>query len=168
VPDWLTHVVIGLVLIELFSIRKGSLVLLGTLLPDILPKLVLLRLLIPLPDLNLSLFKASHIPFVLFLLTLIVAPLFRYDYKKVVLLLNLGTLSHFIADSLLRHLQPSGIRWLYPFSTQRIGLSLVWPEQSYYILIPAVLFYMGIVLLKKHFNSRLNKPFIQTANHQRK
>lgn len=152
-PDWLTHVVIGLILIEIFNVRKKSLVLLGAIIPDILPKLVLLRLLIPIPEVSTGILKSLHTPFILFLFTLLVAPLFKYDYKKVVLWLNLGTLSHFLFDFTLRHLHPnSGMRLLYPFSLEKFSLNLVWPEQSYFILIPALCIYVGIILFKRYYH----------------
>ena len=153
-PDWLTHVVIGLILIEIFNVRKKSLVLIGTLLPDILPKIVLLGLLFKLPNFNYELFNAFHIPFILFLVTLLIAPLFRYDYWKVVLLMNLGTISHFLADALLKHFSTAGVRLLYPFKFQPYSANLVWPDQSYFILIPAVIVYVVIILLKKKYSAK--------------
>ena len=153
-PDWLTHIVIGLILIEIFNVRKKSLVLIGTILPDILPKIILLGLFFALPDFNYEIFNAFHIPFVLFLVTLLIAPLFRYDYWKVVLLINIGVISHFLADALLRHFSTAGVRLLYPFKFKAYSANLVWPDQSYFILIPAIIVYIAIILLKKKYSAK--------------
>lgn len=161
-PDWLTHLVLGLVLTELFSVQKKSLVLLGAILPDILSKLVLLQFFVPILDLNLKFLRAFHVPFVLFLLTLIAAPVFKYDYRKVIFWLNLGILSHFLSDLMLRHLSPtSGMMLFYPFSSAGFSLNLVWPDQSYFILIPALLLYFAIILIKRYYhqiNISRNRP----------
>lgn len=146
-PDWLTHIVLAAVAVELFSIRNKSLVFLGALLPDLLPKLVLLRLIIPIPELNYTLLSAFHTPFVLFLVTLLIAPLFRYRYRAVVALITLGALTHFLSDALLRHFS-GGVALLYPLSLKHYTLNLVWPEQSYLILLPALLIYGLIHFIK--------------------
>lgn len=143
-PDWLTHAVLGLLVAEIFSVRKKSLVVLGALLPDIFPKLVLLRLLIPLPHLNYTGLGAFHTPFVFFLATIIIAPLFRYSYWKFILWLNLGAATHFFSDALLRHFA-AGVHLFYPISLGHFTLNVVWPDESYWVLIPALLLY-GVVL----------------------
>ena len=38
-PDLMSHLLIGLIIAELFNVKKKSLVLLGTLVPDLLPKI---------------------------------------------------------------------------------------------------------------------------------
>jgi membrane-bound metal-dependent hydrolase YbcI (DUF457 family) len=149
-PDWLTHILLGLILVKIFNVKKKSLVLLGTILPDILPKLILLRLFIPLPEISSAVLKSFHTPFILFLFTLLIAPLFKYNYQKVVFWFNLGIMSHFLADLTLRHLHSnSGLRLLYPLTLQKFNLGWVWPEQSYLIAIPALLIYLIIIFLKK-------------------
>lgn len=166
-PDWLTHVVIGLILIDIFKVRKKSLVLLGVLLPDFLPKLILLRLFFPVQDyLNYKVLTAFHVPFVFFFFTLLIAPLFKYNYKKVVFWLNLGAISHFLADSLLRHFSDAGIKLFYPLLLNKFTLGLVWPNESYFILIPALIVYLGIILIKKKFTVNFkkilyNKPLVR-------
>lgn len=147
-PDLLTHLIIGLVLIEIFNVRKMSLVLLGTIMPDLLLKLVLLRLFIRIPNINYGVLSAFHTPFVLFLVSLLIAPLFRYDYKKVVLWLNLGALSHFLADATLKHLSETGVRLFYPLSYNTYTLSLIWPNHSYLLMMFFLLVYIAIFLFK--------------------
>ena len=38
-PDWLSHIIIGLIFAELFNINKKGLVVLGSLLPDFIVKI---------------------------------------------------------------------------------------------------------------------------------
>ncbi len=149
-PEWLTHVIIGLLLAEVFSVRKKSIVLLGAILPDILVKLTLIKLFIPIPNIDYSVLGALHVPFVFFLFTLLIAPLFRYNYVQTVLWLNLGAVSHFLSDALLRHVTGGGVRLLYPLSLDYYTLSLFWPEQSYLLGILALVLYGMIIILKKY------------------
>ncbi len=151
-PDWLTHLIIGLVLIELIPLKKKgwkSLILLGTLLPDILTKLLLVEKWIPLPE-SLSVLTAFHIPLILALFIFLIAPLFKSNYRIVILALGLGTASHLLSDLMLHHLDPaSGIMLFYPFSFVRFSFGWFWPEQSYLILIPLLMVYLGTILVKK-------------------
>jgi len=150
VPDWLTHIVIALVFAELLDVKKKSVVLVGALLPDLLPKLTLLELFIPIPNWNYQFLDAFHVPFVLVLVILLIAPLFRYKYSRIVAWLSLGTLTHLLSDTLLRHFL-GGISWLYPFTTDKHTLNWIWPDQSYVVLIPALLVYFIIILMKKRW-----------------
>ena len=148
-PDWVTHIAIALLILEIYPVKKKSLVLLGAIMPDLLPKLVLLRLLIPLPGVDYTILSAFHTPFVLFLVTLLVAPFFRYNYWRVVFGITLGATSHFLSDALLRHFV-GGVNLFYPVLLRHYTLNLVWPDQSYLILIPTVILYLVVVLYKKY------------------
>ncbi len=143
-PDWVTHIIIALLFAEAFGIRKKSIVLLGSILPDILPKLVLLKLMLPIPDWNYVGLGAMHTPFVFFLFTMVIAPLFRERFWCIIFWLNLGAVSHFAADALLRHFA-AGVHLLYPISLKHYTLNLVWPDDSLLILIPALIMYMGLI-----------------------
>ncbi len=154
-PDWLTHIVIALILLDLwpfilpkFPIKKKSVVLVGALLPDIFPKLFLATIFIPFPEINYNLLGAFHTPFIFFLLSILITPLFRYDWEKIILWLNIGAISHFLADALLRHFD-AGVRLLFPLSLKHYTLNLVWPDQSYFILVPALILYLAIKLAKR-------------------
>lgn len=149
-PDWVTHVVIGLLLTELLPVKKKSLLLLGTILPDILPKLALLHLFIPLPGINWAFLKAFHTPFVFLLVTLLIVPLFRYPYGPVILWLNVGAWSHFAADATLRLFSGGGQRLLYPLSLESFRLNWIWPEQSYLLFVPLFIVYIFIVVIKRY------------------
>lgn len=159
-PDWVTHIAIALLILELYPVKKKSLVLLGAIMPDLFPKLVLIRLLIPIPAIDYHILSAFHTPFVLFLATLLIAPLFRYNYWKVVLWITIGTTSHFLSDALLRHFI-GGVNLFYPVLLKHYTLNLVWPDQSYLILIPTVIFYLLIIIYKKY--RAVSKNALRTA-----
>lgn len=146
-PDWLTHLVIAAVSAEIVNTRKKSLVLLGAILPDLLPKLMLLRLFIQLPNIDYSVLSAFHTPFVLFLVICLMTLLFKYDYIKVVALLSLGAGTHFVADTLLIHFT-GGVHLLYPFSLHPFRFDLFWPDQPWAVLLPMMLIYVLIMLIK--------------------
>ena len=148
-PDWFTHVLIGLIIAETFNVRKKSLILIGTILPDVLPNLVLLRLFIPIPNISYSALKAFHTPFVIFIVILLVAPIFKYRYKKVVLLLGIGALSHLLADAALTHFA-GGVRLLYPFSMEKYSWNIFWPNESFIIMIPLLFIYITIAMYRKN------------------
>ncbi len=149
-PDWFTHVLIGLIIAEVFNVRKKSLILIGAIIPDILPKLVLLRLFTPIPEVSYAAFKAFHTPFVIFLAILLIAPLFRYDYKKVVALISIGALSHLLADAALRHFA-GGVRLLYPLSMTKYSFGLFWPNESFIIMVPLFAIYC-VIMARKYRN----------------
>ena len=147
-PEWVTHVLIGLVLAELLFIPKRSVVLLGAILPDLFAKLVLLRLFIPIPHWNYSFLSMAHTPFVLFLVCLLLAPLFRYEYRKIVYWLMVGGLSHIFSDMLLKHYLGGGMALLFPFSNMKFSLGLFWPDESYLLLYIMILIYLCILFFK--------------------
>ncbi len=149
-PEWFTHVALGLLLAELFNVNRKSIVVVGAILPDILVKLTLVRLFLPLPNIDYSILGALHVPFVFFLFTLVVAPLFRYHYGRIVLWLNLGAMSHFLSDALLRHLAGGGVRLFYPLSLNYYTASVIWPEQSYLLGLAVALAYGLLLFLKKY------------------
>lgn len=151
-PDWVTHIAIALLILELYPVQKKSLVLVGAILPDLLPKLVLLRLLVPIPPFDYHFLSAFHTPFVLLLVVMLMAPLFRYDYWKVVGWITVGTTSHFLSDALLQHFV-GGVNLFYPVLLKHYALNLVWPEQSYLILIPTAVLYLIVVLYKKYWRT---------------
>ncbi len=157
-PDWFTHIVIGLILVELLPIKKKSLLLLGAILPDIIPKIVLLKLFIPLPSLLVSTnLSIIHTPLIILLSTILLAQLFKYSKYKVILWLNIGAFSHFISDAMLRHFGDAGVRFFYPLSMHKFSYGLFWPNESYWLLIPLLPSYLVIVWLKKIINHNLNK-----------
>lgn len=145
-PDWMSHLLIGLIVAELFNVRKKSLVLLGALLPDLISKFFLLFFYFGILA-NLSL-ESFHTPLMCFLLVIITAPLFKYDRAKTVFLINVGLATHFLSDLTMRHFT-SGMRLFFPFSMSVYRIDLIWPEQSIYFLIFSLIVYILIKLVKK-------------------
>src|SRR3989338_7935837 len=135
-PDWMSHILIGLIFCELFSIRKKSLVLFGALLPDLISKLLLASFYFGLYG-NLSL-DSFHTPFTDFALALLIAPLFKYPKTKTVMLITLGFATHFLSDLMLRHFL-GGMRLFFPFSMQLYRLDWILPEQSIYVFVFSLL-----------------------------
>src|SRR3989344_4861936 len=128
-PDWLTHIVIALIFAEIINTEKKSLVILGR----------------------------FHTPFMTFLVTLLVAPLFRYHRAKTLILLNVGMLSHYLSDIMLRH-YVGGIRMLWPLSEQQYILNWFWSDQAIYLLAISLAAYFLIRWSKtSHFINTKHK-----------
>ena len=146
-PDLLSHLIIALILAELFNIKKKSLVVMGALATDVLSKFFLIYVYFNLP--TIISFVPFHTPFVMLLLSILIAPLFKYNKIKTVLLFNLGSMSEFLSDLTMKHFGVLGTRLLYPFSTENYTLNLIWPNDSFYILIGTAFVYLAIIFLKK-------------------
>src|SRR3989338_7857295 len=132
-PDLLSFLIIGLILAELFNVKKKSLVVLGTLMPDLLSKAHLASFYLGLPfDIS---FTSFHTHFMAFLISMLIAPLFRYDNLKTMIFFNIGSMSHFISDLTIRHFSSVGVRLHLPITLEHNHYSLDWgwPEQSIYI-----------------------------------
>ena len=81
-PDWLSHILIGLIIAELLNINKKGLIVLGSLLPDFFAKFYLLSFFFPVPDSLLFISKLYHSPIIGLVLPALIVPLFNYDWKK--------------------------------------------------------------------------------------
>tara|TARA_Y100000310_G_scaffold196876_1_gene196965 strand:- start:5755 stop:6225 length:471 start_codon:yes stop_codon:yes gene_type:complete len=147
-PDWLSHLLIALIIAEVFGIKKKSLVVFGALAPDILPKIQLLFFYFELPP--VVSFINFHTPFMMLLSGIIIAPLFRYDKFKTFLFFSIGAASHFLSDLTMKHFTIMGTRLLYPISTANYTLNWIWPEQSIYILIASLIIYLSIRIVKRN------------------
>jgi len=145
-PDWMSHLLLGLIAAELFSVRKKSLVVLGALMPDLISKFLLLFFYLGFWN-NLGL-DSFHTPLVSFLLAVLIAPLFRYDRVKTILLIILGLVTHFLSDFMIRH-YTSGMRLMFPISMSIYRFDLIWPEQSIYFLMVSFVVYVLIRIVKK-------------------
>ncbi len=151
-PDWMSHLLISLIVAELFNIEKKSLVLLGALIPDLLSKVFLLYFYLDtFKDLS---FSSFHTPLVCFILTILIAPLFKYDKVKTVFLINIGLITHFLSDLTMRHFT-SGMNLFFPLSIKSYKLDLIWPEQSIYVLIASLVVFIIIKIIKKIDFSKL-------------
>ena len=153
-PDLMSHLLIGLILAEVFNIRKKSLVVLGAIAPDLLSKFHLLYLHLGLQS-PIS-FNLFHTPFIVFLISILIAPLFKYNKLKIILFFNIGAMSHFLSDLAMKHFTVIGTRLFFPFSNSNYTLNLIWPEQSIYILIVSLIIYIIIKFVKKNIKNWAN------------
>lgn len=147
-PDLMSHLLIGIILAELFNARKKSIVILGALAPDLLAKSFLVYLYLRIPQ-TFS-FAAFHTPIMVFLLSVLITPFFKFDSIKTILYFNIGSFSHFLADLPIKHFTELGTQFFYPFSDKGYSLDLIWPEQSAYVLAGLLAAYIFISVAKKN------------------
>lgn len=163
-PDLMSHLIIALILSEIFNIKKKSIVALGALLPDVLSKGHLAYL-----HLNIApafSFMPFHTPAILFLLSIIICSFFRYGKLKIILWTNLGSISHFLSDLTMKHFTIVGTRLFFPFSMSNYTLNLIWPEKSIYVLLFLSVAYVLIRFIKK--SSVLNTAIRPKRNQKNK
>ncbi len=154
-PDWIAHIIIGLIVAELFNIKKKSLVVLGSVLPDILVKLELLSIFFPIDKYAITwIFNPLHTPLGIVLFSLLLLPLFDFDKPKAYFLLFIGWSSHLIADLVNKHILLGQNLLLFPFSWENFELGLVWPDQYYIILLPLTIIYSAILIHKYYKNHK--------------
>ena len=141
-PDWISHLLFGLIICHLFGIKKRSLVLLGSILPDLVGKIKMLNYLSPgSPDWVIPLSNFWHTPLPSIISALLVALFFSYPYLEAAILIILGDISHLLADGATKSFLFDGY------------LPLLWADQ-YYIAI-LVLGITYILLL--YFDLRMVK-----------
>lgn len=152
-PDWLSHILIALIIVELFNIKYKSLVVLGSLLPDLVTKFHLINIFRVFPQGLLDpFFVIFHTPIMVFLLALIIAPFFRLNQKLVIGLISLGWITHILSDLTNKHLLFGQSFLLFPFSWRQFEIGLFWPDQYYLVLIPLLIVYLVIKLIKFRFS----------------
>ena len=149
-PDWLSHILIGLIFAELFNIDKKGLVLLGSLLPDFLVKINLLPLFFHVNENLIFVTRLYHSPVMGLIMPAIIAPLFRYGWKKTYLFVMLGFMLHLFADSFTKHYS-DGIL-LYPFSHGFFSFNVFWPEQYWIIMVGSLVAYIAIKIVKNRIS----------------
>ena len=145
-PDWLSHIIIGLLVAEVFNIDKKGLVVLGSLLPDFVVKINLLPAFFHVNDNLLFVTRLYHSPVMGLIIPAIIAPLFKYDWRRTYIYIMLGFMLHLFADSFTRHYY-DGIL-LYPISNGFFSFNVLWPEQYWIILIVSLVAYALVKLIK--------------------
>ena len=116
--------------------------------PDILSKFFLIYVYFNIPP--IISFVPFHTPVVMFLFSILITPLFRYNKIKIILFFNLGAMSHFLFDLTMKHFTHVGTRLFFPFTTKNYTLNLIWPDSSIYVLIVSLFVYISIRILKKN------------------
>ena len=149
-PDWISHILIALIVVQLFNLKPKSLVVLGAVLPDFFFKLSILGAFISIPvsEIYWGLLP-MHIPLGTFLFTLIIAPLFKFDYLKTILLITMGVVTHYASDALFKNfiINPQAML-LFPLSWKPFGFNLLWSNEYYLVLMIVILIYLVIKLFK--------------------
>lgn len=148
-PDWITHILIGLIVAELFNIKKKSLVVLGSLLPDFISKIYLLSFFFPLNDKLLFVTTLYHSPIMGLVIPGIITLLFKYDWKQTYFYIMIGFMLHLFADSFTGGYDGGVL--LYPFSYGFFSFNIFWANQFWMILIGAIVVYSVIKLVKYGF-----------------
>jgi len=152
-PDWLSHIIIGLLAAEIFNIDKKGLVVLGSLLPDFVVKINLLPAFFHVNDNIIFVTRLYHSPVMGLIIPALIAPLFKYNWKKTYFFVMIGFMLHLFADSFTRHYY-DGIL-LYPFSSGFFSFNVFWPEQYWIILVASLAFY-GLIKFIKYGSSFKN------------
>jgi hypothetical protein len=154
-PDWISHVLVGLIICELFNIKRKSLVLIGVLLPDLLLKFKMLSLFNLVSEGNVFwALVPFHSPAGLLLLTVLIIPIFRFDKIKAFSLISIGWVSHILVDITHRHIMYTSMYVLIPFSWANIELKWLWPDKYYVILAITIVAYVLVKVIKAFILSR--------------
>ena len=148
-PDWISHILIGLIVAEVFNIDKKGLVVLGSLMPDFIVKINLLPAFFHVNDNLLFVSRLYHSPIMGLIMPALIAPLFKYDWKKTYLFVMFGFMLHLFADSFTKYYN-NGIL-LYPFSKDFFSFNIFWPEQYWIVTLISLIAYIFIKLAKRRF-----------------
>lgn len=155
-PDWISHILFAIILIEIFSIKRKSLVILGALLPDMIIKFELLSLILPIDKYFINSFLLPfHTPIGMFLFTILLVPFFNFDHYKTYLSLFIGWSSHLMLDTTNKHMIIGENQLFFPFSWKNFEFSLFWPNQYYYIILILIFVLIAILLIKVIKDKRL-------------
>ena len=159
----MSHLLIALILAEVFNIKKKSIVVLGALTPDLIAKIHLIYFYLGIKP--IVLFSSFHTPIMPFLISLLIAPLFMYNpirfIIRFIISFNIDSMSEILSDLTIKHFAASGQRLLFPFSMKNYSLNLMWPEKSFYILAVSLAIYLMVILLKKRCNMHFFYIFIK-------
>ncbi len=139
-PDLITHFAGAYLVNRGWKIGRGAVIFyLGAMLPDLITR--------PFHIIWPSLLPATlglHSPAGAFLACYLISLLFRSDQRSPVFWLLLsGSLLHFLMDTAQKHLT-GGYLWLFPFSSRRITVGFIWPEDSIRFL-PITLLILALV-----------------------
>ena len=148
-PDLVTHFAGAYLVNRVWKIGRGAVIFyLGAMLPDLITR--------PLHILYPRLLPATlglHSPAGVFLACWLISLFFRSDQRKPVFwLLFSGSLLHFLMDAAQKHLS-GGYLWLFPFSSRRISVGFIWPEDSIRFL-PVTLLIVLLVFAVSRWRER--------------
>ena len=129
---------IALIIAEVFKIRKRSLLVLGSLLPDLISKVYLLNYFFKLPDWLTFGTYAFHKFLPGIFAGMLIAYLFRKHLWKAIVLIPMGVVLHLSADYTTIHF----------FLTKR-WYHILWADQYWIALIITGMVYLLVLFIKK-------------------
>tara|TARA_Y100000310_G_scaffold343159_1_gene449523 strand:- start:39160 stop:39624 length:465 start_codon:yes stop_codon:yes gene_type:complete len=153
-PDWVSHILIGLIIAEIFNLKPKSLVVLGALLPDFLFKIAALGVFINIPVTELYwTLLPIHLPLGTLFVTLIISTFFRFNYTKTIILISIGTVTHYSSDALFKSflINPQTMLF-FPLSWRMFSFDLLWANQFFIVLIISILVYGIVKIIKKNYH----------------
>jgi len=143
-PDWISHILIVLIIAQVFNVRNRGLLVLGALLPDVLGKAKLFNFFFDSTPPIITMFSSyGHHLTVSLLAGAFIALFFVYPYLKTTVLISIGVATHFLSDGLFKSFIYNGY------------LPILWQDQYYIILITALALYF---ILKK-FDIHIKRGF---------
>jgi len=144
-PDWISHLLAGLILAKILKVKKKSLILLGTLLPDLIFQSYHLNLFIRLPENTEWFIMLFHLPFALIIMSVVIPFFFKYSYWKSFMFLSVGWISHIILDMINLDTLSHCLLFL-PFSWKCISLGkYIIPDFFFFIIILLNLYLLLII-----------------------
>ena len=165
-PDEFSHVIIAFFIAEgmrLDKTWKKTVVIFGSVIPDIYKLLHLIQFIFKLPSATFRTLSWFFIPLSAisgsFVMLCIISLLFfRTDYRKeVFLFLFIGTISHLVADLFILHFS-GGSKYFIPFSRFEISFNLVKSENYLMTIVSGVL--AGIYLsIKRIYALKIYEGF---------
>ncbi len=140
-PDWLIHLAVSYLISKLLKIRDISLVLIGTLLPDISRVLAILDFFNLSATAYYALLMPLHSPFTLVFLATATSFLFKRPLRSFLLII-LGSAIHLILDQ-LQSAYYTGKLLLYPFSYHPFkSFNVFWADSSVALVLIVISFFI--------------------------
>jgi hypothetical protein len=151
-PNWLVHLAVAWIIVEIFNLKKyRGVFLLGSVLPDAKTFAMALT---PLAGITKAYALAIpvHTPIGTSLLAAFTAALFNEKFKKIFILLLLGSATHFALDITMYPYYGAGhYLLLYPFSWTQFGIPLYYLTE--YLTPIVVIFAIAATLMRIKFNN---------------
>ena len=152
-PNWLVHLAVAWIIVEIFNLKKyRSVFLLGAVLPDAKTFAFAMT---PFIDITkaYALAMPIHTPVGTTLAAIFASALFNEKFKKIFILLLLGSAIHFALDITMYPYYGAGhYLLLYPFSWMQIGISQYYLTE--YLTPIVVILAIAVTLIRRGLRSR--------------
>ncbi|MFH0978896.1 MAG: metal-dependent hydrolase [Candidatus Woesearchaeota archaeon] len=153
-PDWISHILLALIIGEVLNVRKKSLIVIGAVIPDILKIATFMSFFNVDYTLAYKILFPFHTPFGSLIVACIIALFFEYKYTTTVRLLSIGWGSHFLLDMLQTHPAFGETLIFFPFSWTNIELSILRVDQFYIALAVLAIVYIAVRIVKSMYGSK--------------